>query len=122
MKLIEKQWLFILPAAVVFALLASANYVSSSIADAHSIAGDAATTYVRQCSSCHGRDGRGRTRKGRQTHARDLTDGAWQDDVSDERLFNSINNGRGKKMPAFKKSLPENEIDALVGYVRRLRR
>lgn len=122
MKVIEKLLLFTLPAAVVFAVLASSNYVHSSTADAHSITGDAATTYARQCSSCHGQDGRGRTRKGRRTHARDLTDGSWQDDVSDERLFNSINNGRGKKMPAFKKTLPESEIDGLVAYVRRLRR
>ena len=84
-------------------------------------AADAATIYNRQCVSCHGRDGRGRTRKGRQTHARDMTSPEWQDDVSDERLFNSINNGRGK-MPAFRKKISENDIDALVAYVRRLRR
>lgn len=39
----------------------------------------------------------------------------------DERLFNSINKGRNK-MPAFRKLLSENEIDALITYVRRLRR
>ena len=82
---------------------------------------DAATIYNRQCASCHGRDGRGRTRRGRQTHARDMTDASWQDDVSDERLFNSISNGRNK-MPAFRKKISENDIDALVAYVRRLRR
>jgi mono/diheme cytochrome c family protein len=84
-------------------------------------AADAATIYNRQCVSCHGRDGRGRTRRGRQTHARDMTDASWQDDVSDERLFNSISNGRGK-MPAFRKKISENNIDALVAYVRRMRR
>lgn len=84
-------------------------------------AADARTIYNRRCASCHGRDGRGQTRRGRQTHARDMTDGAWQDEVSDERLFNSINNGRGK-MPAFRKILSENDVDALVAYVRRLRR
>ena len=84
-------------------------------------AADAATIYNRQCVSCHGRDGRGRTRRGRQTHARDMTDGSWQDDVSDERLFNSISNGR-HKMPAFRKKISENDIDALVAYVRRMRR
>src|SRR5687768_15604100 len=47
---------------------------------------DAATIFSRQCVSCHGRDGRGRTRRGRQTRARDMTDASWQDDVSDERL------------------------------------
>ena len=84
-------------------------------------AADAGTIYTRQCVSCHGRDGRGRTRKGRRTHARDMTNASWQDDVSDERLFNSINNGRGK-MPAFRKKISENDIDALVAYVRRMRR
>jgi len=84
-------------------------------------AADAATIYSRQCVSCHGRDGRGRTRRGRQTHARDMTSASWQDDVSDERLFNSISNGRGK-MPAFRKKISENDIDALVANVRRMRR
>ena len=84
-------------------------------------AADAGTIYNRQCVSCHGRDGRGRTRKGRQTKARDMTNASWQDDVSDERLFNSISNGRGK-MPAFRKKISENDVDALVAYVRRMRR
>lgn len=86
-----------------------------------SSAADARATYNAKCANCHGRDGRGKTARGRRTHARDLTDANWQNDVSDERLFNSIHNGRGK-MPAFKKAVSENEIDALVALVRRLRR
>jgi mono/diheme cytochrome c family protein len=84
-------------------------------------AGDAPTTFNAKCVKCHGRDGRGKTTQGRRTHARDMTDANWQNDVTDERLFNSITNGRGK-MPSFKKSLNENQIDELVNYVRRLRR
>jgi cytochrome c6 len=84
-------------------------------------AADARATYNAKCANCHGRDGRSKTARGRRTHARDLTDANWQNDVNDERLFNSIHNGRGK-MPAFKKSLSENEIEALVAFVRRLRR
>ena len=84
-------------------------------------AADARATYNAKCAKCHGRDGRGRTTQGRRTHARDMTDANWQNDVTDERLFNSITNGRGK-MPAFKKSLNENQIDELVNYVRRLPR
>jgi mono/diheme cytochrome c family protein len=120
MKTFGKLLLFILPAAVLFGVFASRNFARSSAANA-GLGLSAATTYNQRCASCHGRDGRGQTRKGRQTHARDLTDGAWQDDVSDERLFNSIHNGRGK-MPSFRKTLSENEIDALVAHVRRLRR
>lgn len=82
---------------------------------------DARTEYNRKCVSCHGRDGRGQTRRGRRARTRDLTNAEWHNDVSDERLFNSINNGRNK-MPAFKKLLSESEIDALVDYVRHFRR
>ncbi len=89
--------------------------------DVSASAADARTTYNAKCAKCHGRDGRGRTTQGRRAHARDMTDANWQNDVTDERLFNSITNGRGK-MPAFKKSLHENQIDELVNYVRRLRR
>lgn len=85
-------------------------------------ASDARTTFDAKCAKCHGRDGRGKTTRGRLTHARDLTIAQWQDDVTDERLFNSVSNGRGKKMPGFKKHLSEAEIDALVAYVRRLKR
>jgi len=57
--------------------------------------------------------------RGKLTHARDLTSGEWQNGVTDERLFNSISNGKGK-MPSFKKDLSEDQIDVLVAYVRRL--
>jgi cytochrome c oxidase cbb3-type subunit III len=83
---------------------------------------DSKTTYDAKCAKCHGKDGRGKTLKGRLTHARDLTNAEWQNDVPDERLFNSISNGRGKKMPGFKKELSEADIDALVAYVRRLKK
>jgi mono/diheme cytochrome c family protein len=80
------------------------------------------TTYDAKCAKCHGKDGRGKTTQGRRTHARDLTPAQWQNDVTDERLFNSISNGRGKKMPGFKKELSEADIDALVAYVRSLKK
>jgi mono/diheme cytochrome c family protein len=84
-------------------------------------AGSAAELYTKHCASCHGRDGRARTMKGKMKHARDLADPEWQDRVSDERIFNSIMNGKGK-MPAYGKKLTEQEIDPLVSYVRALRK
>jgi mono/diheme cytochrome c family protein len=94
---------------------------SASAAGANAYFDDAGSTYNAKCAECHGRDGRGKTAHGRRTHARDMTDGQWQNDVTDERLFNSISNGRNK-MPSFKKQLSETQIDALVAYVRRLKR
>ena len=82
--------------------------------------GDPAKTYSSKCAKCHGHDGRANTMRGRLTHARDLSKSDWQNDVSDERIFNSISNGKGK-MPAFKKSLSDSQIDELVNYVRHLR-
>jgi mono/diheme cytochrome c family protein len=54
-------------------------------------------------------------------HARDLADAGWQNRTTDERIFNSIMNGKGK-MPAYGKKLSEADIDALVSYVRALRK
>ncbi|PYS74905.1 MAG: hypothetical protein DMF69_00360 [Acidobacteria bacterium] len=84
----------------------------------------AAQLYSRYCSSCHGRDGRSQTSKGKYGHARDLTDAKWQDDVSDERIYNSIMHGRngGGNMPGFANKLKEKEANALVEMIRGLRR
>ena len=83
----------------------------------------ASQTYRRYCVSCHGTDGKAKTSKGRFSHARDLTDAQWQADVSDERIFNSIMNGRNVRgnMPAFADKLNEQEINSLVGLVRELK-
>jgi len=86
-----------------------------------SSAQSAAELYTKYCASCHGKDGRAKTFKGKLNHARDLTNRAWQDDASDERLFNSIMNGK-RKMPRFSQKLSEQEIETLVRYVRSLKR
>ena len=79
--------------------------------------------YRKYCVSCHGSDGRARTSKGKFNHARDLTDAQWHEDVSDERIFNSIMNGRNVRgnMPAFSDKLNQTEAEALVSFVRRMR-
>ena len=76
--------------------------------------------YRRYCVSCHGNDGRAKTSKGKFSHARDLTDSQWQSDVSDERIYNSIMNGRNVRgnMPSFSNKLNDKEADSLVTFVR----
>jgi mono/diheme cytochrome c family protein len=80
----------------------------------------ATVLFAKHCDTCHGKDGLAKTFKAKFNHARNLTDGAWQAGVSDEHLYNSISNGRGK-MPAFGKKLSEAEINSLVTYVRSLK-
>jgi len=84
----------------------------------------ASQLYSRYCVSCHGRDGKSETRKGKFSHARNLTDAEWQDDVSDDRLFNSIMNGRNVRgnMPAFSDKLNDQQVESLVQFVRRFRK
>src|SRR4026207_1007986 len=74
----------------------------------------AAQLYTRNCASCHGADGRAKTSKGKFSRARDLTDAKWHEDVTDERIFNSIMNGRNVrgKMPAVSDPLDANDAEA----------
>ncbi len=101
-------------------MLALAGFVRESRGDA---ARPASQTYRRYCVSCHGLDGTAKTSKGKYSHARDLTDAEWQGDVSDERIFNSIMNGRNTRgnMPSFANKLSQQEVDSLVSFVRGLK-
>jgi cytochrome c6 len=77
---------------------------------------DAGALYAKSCAKCHGANGGGKSMRGR-----DLTSAKWQEKVSDERLFNSIANGKDR-MPAFGKKYSDAQIEALVAYVRKLKK
>jgi len=108
---------FVLVAA--FSSITFIAYAAATARENTASAVDAKQLFDSKCAKCHGKDGRAKSMRGKLTHARDLTSGEWQNSVTDERLFNSISNGKGK-MPSFKKDLSEDQIDALVAYVRRL--
>ena len=110
----------------IYALVLMVLVGLSSFASAEPAAGNARTAaqlYRRYCVSCHGNDGKAKTSKGRFGHARDLTDPQWHADVSDERIFNSIMNGRdiSGNMPAFSNKMNEKEVESLVTFVRGLK-
>ena len=101
-------------------LLALVFLICSTNADSTFKDRPVSQVFRRYCVSCHGSDGKAKTSKGRFSHARDLTDAQWQNDVSDERIFNSIMNGRNVRgnMPAFSDKLNEKEVNSLVSFVR----
>jgi len=106
---------------LLFALIAIAYPAVPGSTATSEVAADAAELFSRNCAKCHGKDGRASGFKARATGTRNLTDAQWQDRVSDERIFNSINNGKGR-MPSFGKKLSDTEVDSLVQYVRSLKK
>ena len=123
MKERQKFWSVLALVAAVFAALfiVQATKTEGRVNVPMPMPGDAKATFDAQCAKCHGKDGRAHTTRGRLSHARDMTNASWQNEVSDERLFNSINKGKGK-MPPYGKKLSDDQIDVLVRYVRQLKR
>jgi len=81
--------------------------------------------YEEHCASCHGSDGKAKTRLGRKSGAKDLTDAARIAKLTDENIFKGIKFGRKNKdgedvMDPFKDELNDQDITALVAYVRTL--
>jgi mono/diheme cytochrome c family protein len=115
--MMARMRMYALALAVVVSL---AGFVRESLGDN---VRPATQTYRRYCVSCHGADGKAKTSKGKYSHARDLTDAEWHANVSDERIFNSIMNGRNQRgnMPSFANKLNEKEVNSLVSFVRGLK-
>ena len=83
-------------------------------------ASDTAQTIFRQnCSKCHGEDGRGDTDAGKNLKVKNLRSAAVQR-LSNKELASVIKGGKSN-MPPFKYVMSDDEIKALVAYVRSLR-
>ena len=85
-------------------------------------AADAKANYNQHCAKCHGPDGKGQTRMGKQAGAKDYTDPKVQAEMDDAKAFKSIKEGQkvnGKEaMKPFGDKLSDEEIKALIAYLR----
>ena len=97
---------------------------AASAASLH--AADAKANWDANCAQCHGKSGAADTKMGKQLNAKDLTDPKAQAAFSDAKATESIKNGvkeNGKTtMKAFAGKLTDDEIKALVAYVRTLKK
>ncbi len=89
-------------------------------------AADVKENWTKNCAKCHGEDGKGDTKMGKKAGAKDLTDAKFQDSKKDDQLFKSIKEGvkEGDKtlMKAYgEEGLSDDEIKALVAYVRKFK-
>ena len=78
------------------------------------------------CAVCHGKDGKGQTPMGKRFGVKDYTSAKAQTEFKDEEAFKAIKDGiekEGKKrMPAFGSKLSDDDIHALVKYIREFKK
>lgn len=88
-------------------------------------ADDAATTWSTKCASCHGKDGKGATMMGRKLGVKDFTDPKVQASFTDADATKDIKEGVSEngteKMKGFGDKLSDDQIKALVAYIRSLK-
>ena len=85
-------------------------------------AADVKENWEKNCQKCHGADGKGNTKMGRQSGVKDYTDPKVQEELKDDKAIKTIKEGiveKGKKkMDPYGDKLTNDEIKALIAYLR----
>jgi cytochrome c553 len=85
-------------------------------------AADAKENWEKQCTKCHGADGKGQTKMGQKLGLKDLSDAKVQAELKDEKIFKAIKEGvkdkEDKQVMKPAEGLSDDEIKALVQQVR----
>jgi mono/diheme cytochrome c family protein len=85
-------------------------------------AAEAKENWEKYCAKCHGPDGKGKTKMGEKLGIKDYSEAKNQDAMKDEEMVKAIKDGIKEgdktKMKAFGDALSDDEIKALVKYVR----
>jgi cytochrome c553 len=85
-------------------------------------AADAKENWEKNCTKCHGPDGKGKTKMGEKLAMKDYSDAKVQDSLKDEAMTKAIKDGvkdgEKTKMKGLGDVLSDDEIKALVKYVR----
>ena len=68
---------------------------------------DANAVFQKNCSKCHGKEGKGDTKVGKKLKVQDYTDAAWQKKVTDEELTKAIKEGKGEKQEDGETAMPK---------------
>ena len=83
---------------------------------------DAKENWEKSCTKCHGPDGKGKTKMGEKLAIKDYTDAKVQEALKDDAMAKAIKegvkDGDKTKMKAYGDVLSDDEIKALVKYVR----
>jgi len=75
--------------------------------------------FLDKCANCHSKDGSGQTAKGKKLELKDLRSAEVQK-MTDAKMFELIAKGKGEDMIAYQKELGDEQIRALIAYIRTL--
>lgn len=85
-------------------------------------AADAKENWDKSCKLCHGPDGKGKTKMGEKYAIKDYTDAKVQDGMKDDAMIKAIKegvkDGEKTKMKPYADVMSDDEIKALVRYIR----
>jgi mono/diheme cytochrome c family protein len=93
-------------------------------------ADDAATarTFKSRCGGCHGPDGKGKTKQGEKMKIGDMTTAAFKKEMTPEKMkaaildgFTRDKDGVKQEMKGLRGKIPDDQLDALIAYVRGLK-
>lgn len=76
---------------------------------------DAKAFYVKSCAACHGNDGKGGDGI---MGIPNFADAGWHQRHPDEKMREVIVKGKGQ-MPSFKDKLTDDQLQAVIGYIRK---
>ena len=78
--------------------------------------------WEKNCAKCHGPDGKGKTKMGEKLEVKDYTSAKVQEELKDDKMTKAIKDGvkdgDKTKMKAFGDALNDDEIKALVKFIR----
>ena len=105
-----------------FTTLATATALAAAalVAPPEALGADAAKVFKAQCAACHGKEGEPNKIFAKQG-VRSFKDADWQKATEDAQIETSIREGKkGTMMAGFGEQLTDEEITALVAYIREL--
>lgn len=113
---------FLLFAAVVLLVLASATAPAHSQAAASNSGAKAKKLYEQDCALCHGSTGDGKTDLGKdmQLTMMDWTDPKSLSGMSDQAIFDAIRKGKGKMPPEEESRASNDSVHYLIIYIRKM--
>jgi len=98
-------------------LAAAFALVAASALEAQQPVDSTKALYTKTCAMCHGANG---TPTAMARASRNFADSTAMASVADSALRETVADGKGRAMPAYKARLTPAQIDALIGYIRTL--